>query len=97
MASSACRTHEIWPQVPRERTFAGMRMGNRDRRSASEISACVVCGSTDGRSLSFTRLLEGERVTVCGSHKVAHRRSETIARTVEELRTLVGERRKLSA
>ncbi|HVJ92020.1 MAG TPA: hypothetical protein VM580_19600 [Labilithrix sp.] len=44
--------------------------------------------------LSFTRLMDGERVTVCGSHKIAHRRSETIARTIEELRQLTGERRK---
>jgi hypothetical protein len=55
-----------------------------------------VCGSTDGRVLSFTRLLEGERVPVCGSHKVAHHRSATIARTIEELRMMVGERRKLT-
>ncbi len=56
--------------------------------------ACVVCGSTDARVLSFTRLLQGERVTVCGSHKTAHHRSELIARTVEELRSITGERRK---
>jgi hypothetical protein len=71
-----------------------MRMGNRDRRTAPEVGACVVCGSTDARALSFTRLLAGERVTVCGSHKLAHRRSDTLARSVDELRELVGERRK---
>jgi hypothetical protein len=69
-------------------------MGNRDRRSAPEVGACVVCGSTDTRTLSFTRLLEGERVTVCGSHKVAHHRSELIAKSIDELRTIAGERRK---
>jgi hypothetical protein len=53
----------------------------------------VVCGTTDGRVLSFTRLLAGERVAVCGSHKTAHHRSGTIARTVEELQALTGERR----
>jgi len=47
--------------------------------------------------LSFTRLLQGERVTVCGSHKTAHHRSELIARSVDELRDLVGDRRKLTA
>jgi hypothetical protein len=72
-------------------------MGNRDRRATPEVGACVVCGSTDTRVLSFTRLLEGERVTVCGSHKMAHRRSESIARSVEELRQMTGERRKRSA
>jgi len=71
-----------------------MRMGNRDRRTAPEVGACVVCGSTDQRVLSFTRLLQGERVTVCGSHKTAHHRSEMIARSIDELRMLVGERRK---
>jgi hypothetical protein len=44
--------------------------------------------------MSFTRLLDGERVPVCGSHKVAHHRSAVIAKTVEELRAIAGERRK---
>ena len=57
------------------------------------VGACVVCGSTDQRVLSFTRLLQGERVTVCGSHKTAHHRSEMIARSIDELRIIVGERR----
>jgi hypothetical protein len=71
-----------------------MRLGNRDRRTSPETTACAVCGSTDARLLSFTRLLGGERVAVCGSHKIAHHRSEVIAKTVEELRVLAGERRK---
>lgn len=75
------------------RTFAPMQMVNEDRRSASVTGACVVCGSTDKRTLSFTRLLQGERVTVCGSHKTAHHRSEAIARTVDELKKLTGDRR----
>jgi hypothetical protein len=53
----------------------------------------VVCGTTDARLLSSTRLLEGERVVVCGSHKTAHRRSDAIAGSIDELRTIVGERR----
>lgn len=44
--------------------------------------------------LSFTRLLGGERVTVCGSHKTAHHRSATIATSVDELKKLTGERRR---
>jgi len=71
-----------------------MRMENLERRAAPSSGACVVCNCTDARVLSFTRLMDGERVTVCGSHKIAHRRSETIARTIEELRQLTGERRK---
>lgn len=88
--------HEIWPSDPLERTFGRMRMGNRDRRTAG-LGGCVVCGAMDARILSSTRLLEGERVTVCGSHKTAHHRSEKIARSIDELRVLVGERRQLSA
>lgn len=69
-------------------------MGTRDRRSAPTTGACVVCGSTDLRVLSFTRLREGERVIVCGSHKVAHHRSERIASSIDELIEIAGERRK---
>lgn len=47
----------------------------------------------DTRVLSFTRLSEGERVTVCGSHKTAHHRSGVIASSVEELKKLTADRR----
>lgn len=63
-----------------------------DRRGA-RAEACVVCGASDARTLSFTRLEAGARVVVCGSHKMAHRNSERMARTVEELRVIVGDRR----
>lgn len=72
-----------------------MRMGNEDRRTVVSEDACVVCGISDTRLLSYTRLEDGQCITVCGSHKVAHRRSERLARTVEELQSLVGERRKV--
>lgn len=52
-----------------------------------------MCGESDARTLSFTRLLQGERVVVCGSHKTAHHRSEQIARSVDELRAIAGDRR----
>jgi hypothetical protein len=45
--------------------------------------------------MSFTRLLAGERVPVCGSHKIAHHRSSVIAKSIEELRAIAGERRKI--
>jgi hypothetical protein len=64
-----------------------------ERRSGSKKSACVVCGITDARVLSATRLQGGERVTVCGSHKTAHHRSGTIAATVDELKMLTADRR----
>jgi hypothetical protein len=72
-----------------------MRMGNIDRRGAPN-DACVVCGTTDTRVLAHTRLLDGERVVVCGSHKIAHRRAESLARTIEELRALARDRRQLT-
>ena len=75
----------------------GMRMGNIDRRTAVDQSSCVVCGATDARSLSTTTLEAGARVTVCGSHKVAHRRAERIARSVDELRLLLCDRRVATA
>ncbi|HEY8077802.1 MAG TPA: hypothetical protein VIF62_26935 [Labilithrix sp.] len=73
-----------------------MRMGDRDRRTGtgSVEGGCAVCGATDSRMMAYTRLEDGTRVTVCGSHKTAHRRSERLARSVDELRTMIGERRK---
>jgi hypothetical protein len=71
-----------------------MRMGHVDRRSEVGNVQCAVCGTSDVRVLAATRLLNGELVIVCGSHKVAHQRSERIAATVDELRELVGDRRR---
>ncbi len=64
-----------------------------ERREGQAAGGCVVCGINDARVLSYTRLSDGARVTVCGSHRVAHRRSEQHAGDVAELRKLVGERR----
>lgn len=74
-----------------------MRMGNIERRTGIAFSACVVCGATDARVLSTTTLEDGARVTVCGSHKVAHRRAERMARSVDELRILLCDRRVATA
>lgn len=63
-----------------------------EHRSHSPVG-CVVCGVTDARALSYTRLADGTRLTVCGSHKIAHRRADRIATSVAELRVLIGERR----
>jgi hypothetical protein len=68
-------------------------MGNIDRRSGTTESSCAVCGATDARVLSTTTLEGGERVTVCGSHKTAHRRAETMARSIDELRLMLCDRR----
>ncbi|MBX3233030.1 MAG: hypothetical protein KIT84_12740 [Labilithrix sp.] len=69
-----------------------MRNASSDRRSPASTS-CAVCGEVDARVLSFTRLQDGERVTVCGSHKTAHHRSGVIASSVDELKKLTADRR----
>ncbi len=75
-------------------TFATMRMGNMERRQgANETGACAVCGAADARTLSFTRLEDGTRVVVCGSHKMAHRRATKLATSVAELVTMLRDRR----
>ena len=63
-----------------------------DRRETL-TEACVVCGQRDARTLGYTRLTDGERIVVCGSHKIAHRRSERIASTIDELRDICRDRR----
>jgi hypothetical protein len=69
-------------------------MGNIDRRGGANTgSSCAVCGEADARVLSTTTLEGGERVTVCGSHKTAHRRAETMARSIDELRLMLCDRR----
>jgi hypothetical protein len=78
---------------PLREQLCAMRKGNIDRRTAPKQTSCCVCGGTDARTLSTTTLEAGARVTVCGSHKVAHRRAERIARSVDELRMLVSDRR----
>jgi hypothetical protein len=75
------------------REVRGMRMGNLDRRTAPSHTSCAVCGTADARLLSTTTLEDGVRVTVCGSHKVAHRRAEKMARSVDELRIMLCDRR----
>ena len=67
-------------------------MQNAERRGA-EKNACAVCGATDARVLTSTRLQGGERITVCGSHKTAHHRSGVLASTVDELKKLTADRR----
>jgi hypothetical protein len=54
---------------------------------------CVVCGSHDARTLSSTALASGAVVIICGSHALAHGRLDRPARSVSELRTMLGERR----
>ncbi len=74
-----------------------MRMGNVDRRFAPSHTSCAVCGTADARLLATTTLEDGKRVTVCGSHKIAHRRAERIASSIEELQLMLCDRRVVNA
>jgi hypothetical protein len=60
---------------------------------SSVAHSCVVCGSSDSRTLSSTALASGAVVIVCGSHAVAHARATRSAGTVGELRAMLAERR----
>lgn len=57
--------------------------------------ACAVCGERDARALSTLRLAGGEPVVVCGTHELMHKRAGRTARSIEELRSFVLERRKV--
>ena len=63
-----------------------------ERRQETE-GTCAVCGIADARTLSYTRLEDGTRVVVCGSHKVAHRRASRMASSVDQLREMLRDRR----
>jgi hypothetical protein len=55
-----------------------------------------VCGLADARALVLTALAGGERVSVCATHELVHRRSGVAAATIAELRAMLGEKRKRS-
>ncbi|WP_394843237.1 hypothetical protein LZC95_40075 [Pendulispora brunnea] len=46
--------------------------------------------------MTSLRLAGGEPVVVCGTHELMHRRASRTARSIEELRALLAERRKLT-
>lgn len=54
---------------------------------------CGVCGMTDARALVAVDLAGGERITLCGSHDLMHRRAGSPASSLEALRTLFANRR----
>jgi hypothetical protein len=56
--------------------------------------SCIVCGHFDSRALSTTRLATGDVVVVCGNHELMHRRAESPAKSVAELRRMLTERRR---
>jgi len=60
---------------------------------ANQLGTCVVCGQSDARALSTTRLSRGDVVVVCGTHELMHRRQERKAATERELRAMLRDRR----
>lgn len=54
---------------------------------------CSVCGTSDARALVEVVLSGGTPATVCGTHAVMHARQKSPARSIEELRRGVAERR----
>lgn len=56
-------------------------------------SSCCVCGASDARALVEVVLIGGSHATLCGSHALMHRRSVTQARSISQLRAMLGERR----
>src|SRR2546430_1462364 len=63
-------------------------------QTVGSTGACAVCGERDARALTSLRLAGGEPVVVCGTHELMHRRVGRTARSIEELRALVSERRR---
>ena len=68
-----------------------MRTPSSSRSTSTR--ACVVCGASDARHLTTTRLSTGTDAVVCGNHELSHRRSAKTAATVDDLRRIVGNRR----
>jgi hypothetical protein len=58
--------------------------------------SCCVCKASDARALVEVVLVGGGRATLCGSHALMHRRSSMQARSPEDLRVLLSERRRRS-
>lgn len=62
--------------------------------STAVHGSCIVCGHFDSRALTTTRLATGEVAVVCGNHELMHRRAESPARSVADLRRMLTERRR---
>ncbi len=55
---------------------------------------CAVCGLRDARALLDVELAGGTRTVLCGSHELMLRRVGQGARSLEELKVLLADRRK---
>jgi hypothetical protein len=60
----------------------------------SSDPSCCVCKASDARALVEVVLVGGARATLCGSHALMHRRSSMQARSAEDLRLQLSERRR---
>jgi hypothetical protein len=58
--------------------------------------SCVVCGVTDARALCLAALEGGRSALVCGTHDLVYRRAGRPARSIEDLRDLTRDRRRLA-
>jgi hypothetical protein len=54
---------------------------------------CCVCETSDERTLVEVELEGGGRATLCGSHAIMHGRSNQEARSADDLRDLLRDRR----
>ena len=69
------------------------RVGSSTVTSSVAQGPCAVCGTSDARALVAVDLTGGERVTLCGSHDLMHRRAGSPANSLSALRTLFADRR----
>jgi hypothetical protein len=78
-----------------QETWPGERPGaSVEAMTRMSDSSCCVCTASDARSLVEITLAGGKRVTLCGSHALMHRRSPVQAKSLQELRLVLGERRR---
>lgn len=56
-------------------------------------ASCAVCALADARALVSVILAGGQRVTLCGTHALMHRRCRATLRTIADLRASLGDRR----
>src|SRR5688572_2931648 len=77
------------------RKLAEPRVPGQSRRMKQKHprSPCAVCGTRDSRALVTVVLASGLQVTLCGTHHVMQSRCAEGARSVEELRAKLAERR----
>ncbi|CAN5751338.1 hypothetical protein BH11MYX4_BH11MYX4_54700 [soil metagenome] len=69
------------------------RVGTSSDTAAVGQGPCAVCGMSDARALVGVDLGGGQKVSLCGSHDLMHRRAGSPAASAADLRALFGNRR----